>query len=299
MVIEKPTVLILGAGASAHLGYPIGIGLLNQICSRIRENQIDDEIKRSHPASEIESFRVRLSRSGYSSVDAFLEKNMEFMAMGKLFIASCLKQHENPDIPFHPGDAGWYQYLFNRLIGNEVEDISRNKLSIITFNYDRSLEFYLHQVIQYRFKIPDDKALDILHTIPIVHVHGILGEYPQVEYSLARVPLAEISDKIKIVHEINDNTGGFCNDDFKRANDLLQKSERIFSLGFGFYKSNIRRLGFFTKEALAKREVTAAVANLSPREMTGLIEHIAEYGFTSGHFTTWDCLAFFRYAADL
>ena len=34
-MIEKPTVLILGAGASNHVGFPLGNGLKNEICNRI------------------------------------------------------------------------------------------------------------------------------------------------------------------------------------------------------------------------------------------------------------------------
>ena len=58
--------------------------------------------------------------------------------------------------------------------------------------------------------------------------------------------LLEISEKIKIIHEIEDNQSGFCNSQFKLANSLLKESERIVFLGFGFHEDNVRRFKYFS-----------------------------------------------------
>jgi len=43
---------------------------------------------------------------------------------------------------FVQATKSWYEYLFNQLT-TRFDDFEKNKLSILTFNYDRSLEFYL------------------------------------------------------------------------------------------------------------------------------------------------------------
>ncbi len=45
----------------------------------------------------------------------------------------------------------WYRYLLNDIISgceNNPSNINNNKLKIVTFNYDMSLDFYLYEKIQ-------------------------------------------------------------------------------------------------------------------------------------------------------
>ena len=127
----------------------------------------------------MESFLTQLSRSGYNSIDAFLEKNSDQAPLGKFLIAREMKKHEDLNFLFPSHNSGWYQYLFNKLIIDEKPQFSENKLGIVTFNYDRLLEAYLHTALQNRFKIDATKADSILKELPRIHVHGILGEYPK------------------------------------------------------------------------------------------------------------------------
>ncbi len=201
-MIQRPTVLILGAGSSVHLDYPLGLQLLNQVCLRIKKDNYDKTLP--YKQDQIENFHRRLSRAGYYSVDAFLEENREFLDIGKYFIADCLKQCEIEARLFPPSNPGWYQHLFNKLLTSTADNIPDNKITIITFNYDRSLECYLHQTITHRFQIPEEKSLDIIRKINIIHPHGILGHYPEVPYSNEShgITIENISKGIKIIHEI-------------------------------------------------------------------------------------------------
>jgi hypothetical protein len=116
-----------------------------------------------------------LSRSGHYSIDAFLETVPEDMKLGKYLIALCLKQLESVDRLFPPNDSGWYQYLLSSLLGSSVSPFSGNQLTIVTYNYDRSLEAYLyHALIAAVFGMTDVEATEELARIPILHVHGIL-----------------------------------------------------------------------------------------------------------------------------
>jgi hypothetical protein len=66
------------------------------------------------------------------------------------------------------------------------------------------LRLYLHPALQSRFRISSDKAAAVLSELPIVHVHGILGSYPEVPYVATSDPeeLLAISRRIQIIHEI-------------------------------------------------------------------------------------------------
>jgi hypothetical protein len=289
-LIKKRTVLVLGAGASGHFGYPIGLELLNQV------------VQTTDPQNEEAlQFKHRLSRSGYYSVDAFLEHNREFLAIGKLLIADCLKRREVPDRLFAPNNPGWYQYFFNCLLGERPDDIAQNQVTIITFNYDRSIEYYLHESIANRYNASSVNALRLLRTIPIIHVHGILGEYPEVPYSPRpnQDTLESICQKIQIVHELTDNTNDFCTTEFRKAHDALASAERIFFLGFGFYEDNVRRFRFFTPEVFEKREVFATIHGLYEIRRRSLMQRLDKYGFGKATCQACTCQELFERIAEL
>ena len=249
-MIQIPTVLILGAGASAHCGYPLGSQFVSQLSSLRGTSELNN-LPDGWSRSDAEDFLTRLGRSGHYSIDAFLEKNREQAELGKFLIARELKKHENINLLFPPHDSDWYQYLFNQMLATDGSpDFAANQLGIITFNYDRSLEAYLHTVLQARFGIAEDEASKILKVIPIIHVHGILGEYPAAAYQ-SKAELSElvnISSQIQIIYEISDHSDGFCNPMFEQAHKILATAERIYFLGFGFHPDNIRRFRFFTPE---------------------------------------------------
>jgi len=296
-MITTPTVLILGAGASAHLGYPLGQGLINEICNCCLTNRIPTEISNTYSQSMLSEFRIHLSRSGYLSVDAFLEKHPNYNDLGKLLITHCLKQHENEDRLFPPHNPGWYQYLFQALIVNSPEDLSSIPLTIITFNYDRSLEVFLHQSLIHRYDLEANKALQHLQKLMIIHPHGIMGKYPEIPYmaTLDNIPLSKISSNILILHELNEGIEKFCSPAYEEAYNALQKSQKIYFLGFGFHDENIRRFKFFSKESLEGKEVLAT-HQMHSKEREIFLNRISKYGFLPNQFPPGrlDCDLFFR-----
>lgn len=277
-MIEEKTTFILGAGSSAHVGYPLGAGLLKNMCS-IRINKNYPQLPEKWSTNDIDDLLISLSRSGHYSIDAFLESS-EYRNLGKYLIAYQLKQYEVVDELFPPNESGWYQILFSSLIDQCGSDIGKNNLSIITFNYDRSLETYLHNAIQHRFKLSAEDAWDKVSEIPFVHVHGVLGEYPKVDYqpTCDFETLLSISEEIRIIHEIEDNEGGYCNSEFEAANGLLEQSERIVFLGFGFHDDNVRRFNFFTPEEVEKRNVYSTHQGMTGFEYSQMVDRLDKYG---------------------
>jgi len=115
------------------------------------------------------------------SVDAFLENRREFLELGKAAIAATLIPFESEGAfrrlynNKYLKDMNWYEYLFKQ-IGSTLDEYNKSQLSIITFNYDRSFEQFFFRALKSSFNLQDDDCLTYLNKIPVIHVHGKLGE---------------------------------------------------------------------------------------------------------------------------
>lgn len=252
MPIQTPTVLVLGAGASADFRFPLGYQLRDRVLQYCRQKDGRELLANFAHEREIDQFYAELRYSNLRSVDAFLEKNTEFMTLGKHAIAAVLLPSESEEYLFPPQapQEHWYSLLADRL-GYEHEQWALNQLSIITFNYDRSLEHFLTKVLAQRRRIKDsDVAYSVVRSLTIVHVHGMLGAYtesaPDGDEALpygAQVNARNVSaaaGRVLVVSEATDTLPTF-----DRAHALLSSAKRIYFLGFGFHHDNVRRLRYF------------------------------------------------------
>jgi len=162
-LIHQKTVLVLGAGASWPYGFPTGQGLIKNILDGTRETSqhfwatlrdagVDDDL--------IRAFHRTLARTQFDSIDIFLEYQPEYREVGKLAIAAALIPCEREENLANPPIEGrhWYKFLFQRLM--QRDGFTGSKLSIISLNYDRSLQQYLYQtLIQDLRKTPDARPV--------------------------------------------------------------------------------------------------------------------------------------------
>jgi len=250
-MIETPTTFILGAGASIPYRYPSGLSLLQMIVKEIQEGgDLRQCLKACGCAdTQMVAFGDALKLSGRTSVDAFLEHRNEFIEVGKAAIAGILMRYEHVH-DFYVADRNWYKYLFN-LMCTSFDEFHRNPIGFITFNYDRSLEEFFYQCLKNSFNKSDAEICTAMGNIPIVHVHGQLCRLPwetnrdnrpvrRYEAVTSDVDaIKKSAQQIQIIHE----NGVTLNPEFARAKELLQTTKRIIFLGFGFHKSNMRRLG--------------------------------------------------------
>lgn len=307
-MISTNTVLILGAGASQPYGFPLGRQLLNRICQQLgpEKHTIDQYkvlIDLGRTSTDIENFRNALRYSDYGSVDEFLEYNPDYMDLGKLVIASALIPYEDEKrlFPPHAQADHWYKLLADAL---EVKSkaVCDNQLSVLTFNYDRSLEVYLLTVIQERRHCSLSEAVGILQSIPIVHLYGDLGQFggtsqdaqkysPDLE--TARVKAA--AGSMKIMHESEDQTP-----EFDEGVELLEKAERICFLGFGYHPTNVRRLRVFNSEWGPERKqrqiVSGTSQGIEPQEWESIATKVLHGNF-GGSPLAHDCFTFLRRSA--
>jgi hypothetical protein len=247
-------------------------------------NEIVKILKIKFQEEKIISFAEHLI--GEESIDAFLEHQTdEFLQIGKAAIAATLLPFETKDAldfsfmikrlessspdPFKSEkrnviENNWYQVLWQALNAS-FEKFQDNKIHIITFNYDRSLEQYLYTQLKRRYPDKNDKEY-ASKICPIVHIHGSLGPLPwqldSDESKQKAVPYEAMMkkshgpetahiikdqkskwldiarEKITVIHESQEDT-----DELKQAREwILHSCKRLYFLGFGYHPTNIERL---------------------------------------------------------
>jgi hypothetical protein len=254
-MITKPTLFILGAGASIPYGFPSGADLRSQICQLtvgsggvLMRNLSGLGI----PMGDIYSFANSFMQSRLSSIDAFLSKRQEFSEIGKLVIAAILIPREASHVlDDFTNKEDWYFTLWNTLAGDasSIEELGGNNVRIFTFNYDRSLERYLHTSIMDTFNVSQQVALEALEYFEINHVYGSLGTYgvnddfhqnvraykPNLSKEAVRVAAA----CIKVIPESRAE-----DTIFDKSKEAFMWADHVCFLGFGFDRLNVQRLGF-------------------------------------------------------
>lgn len=295
-MISIPTVLILGAGASNPYGFPLGLGLRNRICEILGTPGVTIEAgwirDAGYDLGQLMEFGQALQHSAYTSVDWFLEDNPQFKEVGRASIAATLIPFENPGRLFPPQapDDNWYELLVN-ILDSPPGAFIENRLSIVTFNYDRSLEYYLLRVLETR-RGSLEQANEELRSLDVIHVHGALGDLtPMVsggrEYSPELEPAAirAAADRIVVAGEVPEEA-----EEFVVAARMLEDGERIVFLGFGFHPPSVRRLAVFnepwTDEQRQKVRVGGTSRKIPVHRWEDICENVLNQAFPPGNRNT-------------
>jgi len=157
---------------------------------------------------------------------------------------------ENPDIVASVTN-NWYSLLFRELRKgtSKFEDVLENKLSIITYNYDRLFEYLLCTHLRDSYKLTDSDCSLIFSPesskIQIIHLHGKVGDlenssspyFSDYGTELSSNKILRARSQIKIVHENFEK-----NQSFIQTRVTLNHAKRIYFLGFGFDDKNLERL---------------------------------------------------------
>ncbi|NQV37900.1 MAG: hypothetical protein HQ509_07850 [Candidatus Marinimicrobia bacterium] len=272
-MIKENTVFILGAGASKAFGYPTGRELTNYIKTKFIGDFERSFGKVTQPGSaqeeKIDEAKIFvdafIQSGGGTSIDYFLSRARNhgqrriIQNYGRLAIAFNIIQREivhsknQIDIE-NDNDDNWLDYFYEHyfLSGQleiDPEEISQVPISIITFNYDRSLEYLLYSRLKQIVNNNDeDIVMKILNKIPIIHIHGIIAHLPwqvmtkevknRIQYGALKLHTADIlKQNIKIVHE-KSNT-----DIIREAKSKIKRADKIYFLGFGYDTNNLEKIG--------------------------------------------------------
>ena len=287
-MINRPTCLILGAGASMPYGFPSGKALKEEICDKLQSGYLlyDQLIQLGHSQDFIAEFIHALKYSAKKSIDSFLEHRQEYQTIGKMAIAFSILARENLNAMFFTQQESkiprsyavdyaryWYDYLFEKIGGNP-KHFQENKLKILTFNYDRSLETFLYHSFKNSYNLSDEDCRSFLAHLEIIHLHGTVAkniwdaptgkEYPQNGES--RISLEDLKlsvDNIKIVHEALPTSP-----EFARAREILNQSTSICFFGFSYHTDSLERLDF--KSLISQKEFHGTAYGMGKQEVVNV-----------------------------
>ena len=263
-MITEETVLIVGAGGSMPYGFPSAAKLRADIISHVGINSFHKALVESYKNDSdkihifdraYEDFRKEFKDSDIPSIDYFINNHPSLNSLGKKAIILNLLEAERgsrfrEDMQDRSSD--WYTILYRKMISSlnskiDFQKFCDNKVSIITFNYDRSLEHYLFRSLSNLFEgIKENDVIEQLKSLKIIHLYGSLGHLPWQEGELGKDALSygrelghhEISqfeDNIKIINEAVIPS---------EVHEIISNAKRIYFLGFGFDEVNLSNIGF-------------------------------------------------------
>jgi hypothetical protein len=167
---------------------------------RYYKTKLDIDKELNYCLDKIEKFVKALIHASPASIDDFIDKNREegFDIISKICVVLCISSYEKPDETFflqqeathsthhYYKDSlsashweireGWYRHLWKKIYeGNDVRE-NLGKLTFISFNYDRSLEYFLYTSFVYMLGFDPEKAAKLFDNyVSIYHVYGQIG----------------------------------------------------------------------------------------------------------------------------
>ncbi|NBV06302.1 MAG: hypothetical protein EBS06_03580 [Proteobacteria bacterium] len=189
------------------------------------------------------------------------EERGKLIVAGKELIAFYLFRSEDSKI-FNSENRIWYRWLRNAIMncGSSSDEIEKNlqRLSLICFNYDRSLDFFLQEKLRPNLYQALKKR--------IIYPYGSLSESESNKYiygflknlsthepnDLCEISnlfltknsfLKEAAKKIKVIGESEREDDDIKNK-FTKASQVLRNSANLYLLGFGFLQENCSKLNF-------------------------------------------------------
>lgn len=242
------TVFVLGAGASVPYNFPSGNQLVSNIIRSISPTHsrggidqfpnkpLADLLLNEFNRNELADFRNALLNSQSYSIDAFLNFRREFIEIGKMCIVWHLMHAEFNAMTGQKLTGDWYQFFWNQINSFKKEKYS---FSIYTFNYDRSLDFFLKRSAENYFGFEGVKLDQYLSSIPIYHLHGKLGNmrFGDINSVSSINQLRDAAENIKIIFEVGEL--GM----FNSFQEEVKECKNIVFLGFGYHPDNMVRLG--------------------------------------------------------
>lgn len=202
------------------------------------------------------------------SIDTFLRDNESHALYGHIMINYSLLKRENKEnfklgnAKTKHGDDNWYSYLLNDLLAgcaDAPEKILKNKLNIVTFNYDLSLDYCLYDKLSQTEALKKDYGSKYLwetllaKLLPrIKHVYGKLYTYEEIEeygtFSSSNNVNANFrrflkacreKDRIRTMYRDNlDNK-----EHYSEIHRIIEAAKEIIIIGFSFDRDNLDILG--------------------------------------------------------
>jgi len=195
------------------------------------------------------------------SIDNFIEqhRNDQRIAFcGKLAIAKTIldaegvsslqreRERAHRGLDLQSIAATWFTSFFQLLTeGCAESDLAERfeKISVVCFNYDRCLEYFLIHALQNYYRLEAQRSADLVRSIEILHPYGIVGQLPLLasantcEYGIeiSAERLRAVAPSIRTFTEgMNPERG-----DLSAIRRVIGEARRLVFLGFAFHPMNL------------------------------------------------------------
>lgn len=266
-MFKDNTVFVIGAGASAEFGLPVGWELTqtirenclipdaytsikrppNKIWNFLKDKYRDQKDRYSASADALNQIRNGIDSAESIDEYVFRYSDNELIAeIAKLQIAYAISKSESKSALFESDrqkpdiskvDTSWIWQFWKSLIrgikATELDKIGQN-ITIICFNYDRCIEHYFEHALNRSFpEVSVEDARKIIKQIEILHPYGKLGE-------LDRFPFGHINNFADMTENLVTWSEAVREPDtitsMKRA---IKEAKQVVFMGFGFAKQNM------------------------------------------------------------
>ncbi|KGT77321.1 hypothetical protein MA20_22270 [Bradyrhizobium japonicum] len=285
-MFNRKTLFIIGAGAGADIGMPVGAKLALDIHNRtkiaishfgtLEQGTFDYEFARAFfqagRGADRYSAAFDLIHRGIffaNSIDDFLsihEGSAEVVEIGKAAIVrAILLAEKESHLYVDPSNAyntldlmkvhtSWLTKLMRVLgPGRKAPDVQRvlDEVTFINFNYDRCLEHFLTHALSLQYGITLDGAKQIVGGAKIIHPYGMVGGLDRVPFGgreYGGLDYVELSKQIKTYTErVEEESTLFS------MHNAIRDADCIVFLGFAYHSQNMDLL--FDKHAPPRKTV--------------------------------------------
>lgn len=217
---------------------------------------------------------------------AIAQKILKAERASKLYVASN-NSHNRLDLL--RVENTWFTNFFELLNTHaELDDLKErlNRIKIITFNYDRTLEHFLHQIIQIYYSCNSEKAAEVLESLVILHPYGQVGAlpwHPQQDvfktYFGAELRGAEL---IEVAKSLRTFTEGI-NPDESRIDEIrssVNDADKLVFLGFAYHELNLNILFDppTTNQIRYEKQVYGTAKGISASNLNQIRKELAALG---------------------
>lgn len=155
--------------------------------------------------------------------------------------------NERDSIRFRTIQSSWLGSFLQLLTENCTATELRDRLSsltIITFNYDRCIEHFLHYWFRTYYQASTDQASELVALIDFYHPYGKVGSLP-FQKSALPTPFGEdpeprhllaLSSQIKTFTEQSESLAS----ELSEARSALGQAKHVLFIGFAFHEQNMR-----------------------------------------------------------
>jgi hypothetical protein len=271
-MFRRKTLFIVGAGASAEFGLPLGTRLAKQITGKMDirfergfefvgsgDQRLYEQLiqlrRGDNDQWQPAAMRIQQGLPFAQSIDDFLDQRRsdEWINLyGKSAICRAILEAEresklyfnrlNRDDPFDVSTiAGtWlvrFMYMLCRGVPRENVHLAFENVDFIVFNYDRCIEYFLISALERAYTLDEPTATAIVDELDILHPYGSVGRLGRVSYGNSGVNCVTLAEQIKTYTEQADKKTVL-----DEISERVSWAECVVFLGFAYHSQNMQML---------------------------------------------------------